>query len=234
MSSGIVISFATEKGGSKKTTQNQIVAEIFANEGYSVNVLDFDPQGTMAKWIERRNDLIDENKENEGIDIPKIHLTTEFDTDNFYERIAESSESYEVTIIDTPGTDAEALREAYISADIIIIPVTPVQNELETLPSIKKLLKRTKGRHNEEAIVRTMFVDVPTHANDTSVTKAKVFLDDIGFLTDAPLLSAYTKHRKIYSEAQEMGLTGFSVGHEKANLECNHLKSELFSMIEGD
>ncbi|WP_299343747.1 AAA family ATPase [uncultured Maritalea sp.] len=73
MSSGIVISFATEKGGSKKTTQNQIVAEIFANEGYSVNVLDFDPQGTMAKWIERRNDLIDENKENEGIDIPKIH-----------------------------------------------------------------------------------------------------------------------------------------------------------------
>lgn len=230
MSSGIVLSFATEKGGSKKTTQNQIIAEIFANEGYKVNVLDFDPQGTMAKWIERRNTFREENPE---INIPEINLTVEFDKDEFPDRIDESSEAFDVTIIDTPGTDAEALREAYLMSDIILIPVTPVQNELETLPSIKKLLKRTKGRHNKDAIVRTMFVGVPTHANDTSIAKAKAYLQEIGFLDEAPALNAYTKHRKIYSEAQELGLTGFSVGHEKANLECNHLKKEIFSLIGG-
>lgn len=232
MSEGIVISFATEKGGSKKTTQNQIVAEIFANEGYSVNVLDFDPQGTMAKWVNRRDELIEDSEDD--IDVPKINLTTEFDTDNFFDVIEASACDFEVTIIDTPGTDAEALREAYVSSDIIIIPVTPVQNELETLPSIKKLLKRTKGRHNKEAIVRTMLVDIPTHANDTSVSKAESFLKDIGFLDEAPLMNAFTKHRKIYSEAQEMGLTAFSVAHEKANIECNDLKQELFSLIKDD
>ena len=85
MSEGLVISFATEKGGSKKTTQNQIIAEIFANEGYSVNILDFDPQGTMKSWILRRDVLIED-----GIEVPKISVQCEFDKDLFYDLITDS------------------------------------------------------------------------------------------------------------------------------------------------
>lgn len=227
MSNGIVISVATEKGGSKKTTQNQILAEIFADSDYSVNVLDFDPQGTMTKWIERRNELIEYGE----ADIPKIGLTIETDKDNFPDAIDKSTEDFEVTIIDTPGTDAEALREAYISSDLIIIPVTPVQNELETLPNIKKLLKRTKGRFNKDAEVRTMFVDLPTHHKDMSLEKAKEYLEEIDFLSDAPLLEAATKHRKIYSDAQELGITAFTANHPLANEECNKLKDEIFKIL---
>lgn len=230
MSKGIVISVATEKGGSKKTTQNQILAEIFADSGYSVNVLDFDPQGTMTKWIERRNELIELTEEN----IPKIELTIETDKDEFQEAIDKSIDNFEVTIIDTPGTDAEALREAYLSSDLIIIPVTPVQNELETLPSIKRLLKRTKSRYNSDAEVRTMFVDLPTHHKDNSVERAKEYLEEIDFLSDAPLLESCTKHRKIYSEAQEMGITAYTANHPLANEECNKFKDEIFKIILGE
>lgn len=223
---GIVVTFATEKGGSKKTTQNQIIAEMFAEEGYSVNILDFDAQGTMTKWIERRNELIEN-----GAEVSKINLLQEFDTEKFFDRIEESVEQYDITIIDPPGTDAEALREAYLASQLIIIPVTPLQNDLETLPSIQRLLRKTQKRYNEEAIVRTMFVDVPTHANDNSVRKAKRYLEEIKFEEYAPLLNAQTKHRKIYSDAQEMGLTAYSVDHEQANFECNKLKKEIFKLL---
>lgn len=226
MSEGLVISFATEKGGSKKTTQNQIIAEIFANEGYSVNILDFDPQGTMKSWILRRDVLIED-----GIEVPKISVQCEFDKDLFYDLITDSRDKFDVTIIDPPGTDSEALREAYSSSHLIIIPITPVQNDLETIPSIKSLLRRTKDRYNPEALVRTMFVDVPTHANDRSKSKAIDYLNDIGFLEVSPVLNAYTKHRKIYSDAQEKGLTGYSVDHESANFECNLLKKDIFELL---
>lgn len=223
---GIVVTFATEKGGSKKTTQNQIIAEMFAEEGYSVNILDFDAQGTMTKWIERRDELIEN-----GAKIFKINLLQEFDTDEFYDCIETSIQKYDVTIIDPPGTDAEALREAYLNSQLIIIPVTPLQNDLETLPSIQKLLRKTQQRHNSEAIVRTMFVDVPTHANDNSIRKAKRYIEDIKFEEYAPLLDSFTKHRKIYSDAQEMGLTAYSVNHEQANFECGKLKKEIFKLL---
>lgn len=224
--SGMVITFATEKGGSKKTTQNQIIAEIFAGDGYSVNILDFDPQKTISKWIDRRNSLI-----SNGIDIPKINLSQEFNKENFYNKIKESRDQFEITILDTPGSDSEALREAYIEADLIIIPVTAVQNDLETLSSIKQLLLRTQQRLHPEAIVRTMFVDLPTHANDKSKSIATKYLNDIGLLEVAPLLNATTKRRKIYSEAQADGITAFTASHEKANFECEMLKKEIFKIL---
>lgn len=223
---GIVVTCATEKGGSKKTTQNQILAEIFAEEGYSVNVLDFDAQGTMTKWIERRNELIEDDP-----DIPKIHIQTEYNTDELLDCIDQSTEEYEITIIDPPGTDAEALRCAYLTAHIIIIPVSPLQNDLETLPNVQRLLRQTQKRYNKEAIVRTMFVDVPTHANDSSVREAKRFLNEIKFEEYAPLINATTKHRKIYSESQKIGLTAHSVNHEQANFECAQLKKEIFNLL---
>lgn len=226
MSGGLVVSFATEKGGSKKTTQNQILAEIFASEEYSVCVLDFDPQQTISKWVERRNELIED-----GYNTPKIHLEQEFDEDNFFEKIEEVQEKYDVTIIDVTGSDTEGLREVYMLSDFIIIPVTPVQNELETLPSIKKLLKRTQRKHNKDAIVKTMFVDVPTHKLDKSKEVAEDFLKEIEFLDYAPLMNSITKRRKVYSDAQTIGLTGFSVSHKQANDECNELKEEVFKMI---
>tara|TARA_Y100001960_G_C14784249_1_gene890405 strand:+ start:29389 stop:30075 length:687 start_codon:yes stop_codon:yes gene_type:complete len=227
MSEGIVVSFATEKGGSKKTTQNQILAEIFADLGQTVNILDFDPQGTMLRWVERRDQLIEE-----GYEISKINIATEYDKDNFYDAISNSIKEYDITIIDPPGTDGEALREVYISASLIIIPVTPVQNDLETLPSIKRLLTKTQKRFNSEAIVRTMFVDLPTHANDRSKSIAMEYLKEINFLEDAPLLNAYTKHRKVYSDAQVNGLTAFSVDNEISNFECNLLKKDIIKLLE--
>lgn len=227
MSEGIVVSFATEKGGSKKTTQNQILAEIFADLGQTVNILDFDPQGTMLRWVERRDQLIEE-----GYEISKINIATEYDKDNFYDAISNSIKKYDITIIDPPGTDGEALREVYISASLIIIPVTPVQNDLETLPSIKRLLTKTQKRFNSGAIVRTMFVDLPTHANDRSKSIAMEYLKEINFLEDAPLLNAYTKHRKVYSDAQVNGLTAFSVDNEVSNFECNLLKKDIIKLLE--
>lgn len=226
MSSGLLISVATEKGGSKKTTQNQIIAEIFAGEGYNVCVLDFDPQQTMSKWIERRNELIES-----GVEIPKIHLEQEFKYKLFFKKIKEVREKYDVVILDVTGSDTEGLREAFMSSDILIIPITPVQNDLETMESIMLLLENTQIRLDLKSKVRSMFVDIPTHYNDKSVEQAQDYLNALGFFEYAPLLPATTRRRKVYSEAQSSGITAFTAKHESANKECNELKESLFSLI---
>ena len=77
-----------------------------------------------------------------------------------------------------------------------------------------------------------MFVDLPTHANDRSKSIAMDYLKEINFLEDAPLLNAYTKHRKVYSDAQVNGLTAFSVDNEISNFECNLLKKDIIKLLE--
>ena len=227
---GIVVSFATEKGGSKKTTQNEIISEIFSDLGYNVCILDCDPQQTISKWVERRNALIDNFDEDDKW-LKKIDLVTEFDQKIFYNTIECLRLKYDVIVIDTPGRDSEFLRETYFSADIIYIPVTPVQNDIETMPSILNLLKRTTLRNPQPAIIRTMLVDVPTHHQDSSKMDAITRMTDFGLLKHAPLSTASTKKRKIYSVAQTHGLTGYSIRNSMSNLECNELKKEVVLLI---
>lgn len=226
---GIIVSFATEKGGSKKTTMNEITAEIFSDLGYNVCVLDCDAQQTITKWIERRNELINDVKDES---IKPISLEQEFDPKMIFDTITNLKDKYDVLIIDTPGRDSDFLTETYLSADILIIPVTPVQNDLETMPSILRLLKRTALRYYDGGIIRTMLVDIPTHNKDTSKQDAIDKLTDLGLLEHAPLTKSFTRKRKVYSDAQKYGLTGYSIKNPNSNLECNALKNEMASLLE--
>ncbi|MGI9327831.1 MAG: ParA family protein, partial [Pseudomonadales bacterium] len=46
-----IITLATTKGGAGKTTVAQMIIGAVGNEGYSVGVVDCDPNGTLSSWV---------------------------------------------------------------------------------------------------------------------------------------------------------------------------------------
>lgn len=114
----MIITFATQKGGTGKTT----LAIAFANyvsaiSKRKVNVFDFDFQKSFYhKW-----------KEDEFLDIPKLYDVEIIDEDNEqpfsdFETLIELKESEEINIFDLAGTLDVKYSDLLIYSDFIVIP----------------------------------------------------------------------------------------------------------------
>jgi chromosome partitioning protein len=114
----MIITFATQKGGTGKTT----LAIAFANflsisSERKVNVFDFDFQKSFYhKW-----------KEDEPLDIPKLYEVKIIDEENEdpvsdFENLIEIKESDEVYLFDLAGTLDAKYSDLLIYSDFIVIP----------------------------------------------------------------------------------------------------------------
>ena len=65
-----VIALAQRKGGAGKTTLAAHLAITWALEGRAVSLLDIDPQGSLAVWHQRREQLLGHG--NTGIDFEAV------------------------------------------------------------------------------------------------------------------------------------------------------------------
>jgi chromosome partitioning protein len=123
-----IISFVTQKGGTGKSTLALNLAVAAEAKGAKVVVLDLDPQGTAAAWFESRAAetpaVLDHNQ------VGKL--------DETLARLARAG--YTLAVIDTPGVDSPATRDAMNAADLCLIPVRPSQADINaTVPTIRAL-----------------------------------------------------------------------------------------------
>lgn len=113
-----VIVLATQKGGSGKSTLARSIAVELTGRG-RVAMLDLDPQGSLTKWWQRReaNDL---------------QLVTGLARADQIAKAVETlrGQGFDWLIIDTPGARDEATRIALRSADLVLVPVHPSQDDL--------------------------------------------------------------------------------------------------------
>lgn len=114
----MIITFATQKGGTGKTTLAIAFANyISVNSKRKVNVFDFDFQKSFYyKW-----------KEDELLDIPKLYDVEIIDEENEqpfsdFETLIELKESEEINIFDLAGTLDVKYSDLLIYSDFIVIP----------------------------------------------------------------------------------------------------------------
>lgn len=114
----MIITFATQKGGTGKTTLAIAFSNyVSANSNRKVNVFDFDFQKSFYhKW-----------KEDELLDIPKLYDVKIIDEDNEqpfsdFETLIALKESEEVNIFDLAGTLDVKYSDLLIYSDFIVIP----------------------------------------------------------------------------------------------------------------
>lgn len=123
-----VIVLATQKGGSGKSTIARSIAAELTGRG-RVALLDIDPQGSLTKWWQRR-------------ETEDLQLVTGLTRADQISKAVETlrGQGFDWLIIDTPGARDEATRIALRSADLVLVPVHPSQDDLDAVgPTVAEI-----------------------------------------------------------------------------------------------
>jgi chromosome partitioning protein len=133
------------KGGSGKTTIAINLASHFALRGARPVLMDFDPQGSSAHWVEKRQKTQ-----------ARIHLIKAFERDprvtrTFQLRIPEGTGR---VIVDTPAAvEAQEMPELTRTADKILVPVLPSDIDIHACSRcVQNLLLVAKVRRNDNRL----------------------------------------------------------------------------------
>lgn len=128
---GQVITLAQQKGGAGKTTVLAHLAAAYAEAGRKVALVDLDPQRSLTRWAELRNDpdieVIESKDYRAGSDVKSARR------------------SHDIVLVDCPGTASSLLESVIRESDLVIAPCQPSVMDvwaLEPLVATATRLKR--------------------------------------------------------------------------------------------
>jgi chromosome partitioning protein len=219
MERGIIISFLQVKGGVGKSTLSQNTAVALAYSKLKVKIIDCDiRQRTCSKWVARRNEYHQ--------DKPKIFSSIQ--VDDLRSSVTEDSKNYDAVIIDVQGRDSKSLRIALLISDIIYIPFTPSQNDIETIEELSELLEETQIQNTQRKAFYILNNCSP-HYLDQESDNAQSFLQDYSHILSCSKVKLF--HRKIYKTAASEGLGVIETDDLKSKEEILSLKKEIESYV---
>ncbi len=116
-----VLVFASQKGGSGKTTlSGHIAVEAERSGAGPVALIDTDPQGSLAKWWNVRE-----------ADMPAFMQCTFPNLLHDIERAR--AEGFRLVVIDTPPAVTRAIAEVVAMADLVVLPTRPSPHDLRAV-----------------------------------------------------------------------------------------------------
>jgi len=177
-----VMTFATQKGGSGKSTTLVSCAVAAQEAGERVYIIEMDRQGTVSQWAQAREAA---TPEVDTVDGSQLAAALE----------AMRHEGYTLVLIDTPGVDTPGTRPAMKAADLCVVPVRPTGADVQgCLPTAKAL---------KQLGVPFVFLLNQTHPQllNSRVMEASNLLSHVGEVLDLTLAS-----RADYQDALTAGL----------------------------
>ena len=114
---GLVITIAQRKGGAGKTTLAAQLAMAWAKSGVRVSVLDIDPQGSLAAWVELRRARLGSNAV--GFDFAALPGWRAASW------IEDQVRRTDLVVIDNPPHAETEAQIAVRAAGLVIIPAQP-------------------------------------------------------------------------------------------------------------
>ena len=188
---GIVIAVTGRKGGIGKTTITGNLAGEFAAVGWSVAVLDADPQQSLYHW----------GKLGQGI---LSRVTVPVATDDpgqFQQAIVAARATAQLVLIDTPPAFTDPSLLAALLADMVLLPAGPSPLDIapakESLELVKEAQIQRGGQLPQVRFVPSKLISRTLFSRDLPQT-----LSDLG----APVLPGITQ-RVVVAEAALVGLT---------------------------
>ena len=139
----VVIGFSNQKGGVGKTTLTHLTSKALGNDlGKKVLVLECDPQKSLSAIMEGF-------KEDNPSGVPAYDLIF-CPIPEINKNCEKAFGKYDFVFIDMPGTlDKKGITTMLTSADIVFVPVTPSQLDLDsTAKFLEELYKVQKWKED--------------------------------------------------------------------------------------
>jgi len=134
-----IICIAQQKGGAGKTTLVSNLATAYLAQGKSVALFDTDPQGSLGKWLDVREETLGED--------PKLQFATAT-AYGISRAIRKMSAGVDVILIDTPPKADSDVRWVLREADLVLVPVSTSQADVWATHDVLDLAERAgKPRH---------------------------------------------------------------------------------------
>ena len=189
------IAFLTQKGGAGKTTLAASLAVAAAASGEKVIALDLDPQGSLARWGERRaaakivHQVMVEPLERERL--PRLPAILD----------GLASVGFTLAVFDTAGADNAAVRLVTDAADLCLLPARPTRLDVEATAATFRAVFLAKRR------AAFILNQCPPNYRSHRASEAAKGLTKLGVLAE-PLLSARMDYQDAI--AAGLGVTEFS------------------------
>lgn len=117
-----IITIASQKGGSGKTTLATALADALTQAGERVLLIDADPQRSALMWS--------------AAAATAVHVIAAAAPMLRRSALSALAASYTWTIIDCPPRMGEATRAAIVAADLVLVPVRPTTADIQALPQV--------------------------------------------------------------------------------------------------
>jgi chromosome partitioning protein len=208
-----IISFLNMKGGVGKTTISINVAYKIQSLGYSVILVDTDPQGSSRAW----------NEANKATVLPVIGM----DRTTLPNDIKAIKDQYDFVVIDGAFKEPRLTASAISISDLVIIPLKPSQLDVNATDHIVELIESKQELNNGKPKARFLISQAVSISRVSKevlrVVKEEYFLG---------VLKSNTTSRVSYIESIGDGKTVYDTQDKKAHLEIDEITIEIMELIQ--
>ena len=187
----MILGLLQQKGGAGKTTLALNLAAYYALEGFSVLLIDADPQGSAQAWSSVRS---------KAPLFPVVGMAKP----TLHQEIASVSRGYDITIIDGAPRANQLARSAILASTFILIPATP--SPFDVWASLETTTLITEAQIIRPDINAAIAINRKVGKTVIGRAVASAFAD-----LPFPVLPAAVAQRIAFAETAEKGLTVFEV-----------------------
>lgn len=192
----------------KTSTVCNIATEL--HKSYKINVIDFDSQKQFEKF---------NNKRENRLNIKNIKDSKEF--------ISYIKKDKNLTIIDLGGYDSDLSRYVLLFADLVIVPLSDSDNDLDGLIEFKKIMQEIQ-EIQETKIKVNVLVNRVHHADKSTHKELKAFIEEI---EDFNIFNTIIRNRKEYKRILSSGKSVAEQTRGSGAIEIKKLIKEIEEII---
>ncbi|MDZ5730924.1 ParA family partition ATPase (plasmid) [Enterobacter sp. D2] len=202
-----IIAILNGKGGVGKTTSTINIATAIQRKGFSVAVVDTDPQGSISNWFDEEKCAFD---------------LTEAASEKEVYQVRKSLKSYDYVIIDGAAAISAISSAAVMVSDLVVIPVTPSPLDFAACGAILAVIEARQDLQPVEA--RFLITKKIPHSKMLSVLKDSI--EDTG----VPAFRTSISQRQAYVKVMLDGSTVFDTDDGAAKGEIDVLTNEILEI----
>jgi len=191
-----VIVLCSTKGGVGKSTTALVLAQVYAQAGSEVTLIDADPNQPLATWAKRFGDSVPKS----------LEIVGEVTEQTVVDVIDDAAEKKPFVIVDLEGSANLTASYAISRADLVLIPMRGKQLDVDQAGRVVALIEREGKAFRRQIPYRVIF-SMTSVLQSREQKHIRATLDE----KKIPVLSAALSDRAAFSAIFQIGGTVFDL-----------------------